>query len=192
MELLRLYGKEIFSLLLTVLAWVLNQHFKAKGKLIIGHLHEFTFLVKEPLRDSDGNITNPLQTIHTRSIIIENTGRETATKIELIFNFKPMYLNTWPYRKMTEVTESDQRYIVQFDSLSPKEHIKIEVLSINHNLPDVIYARSEQSVAQHIIIQPQRVLGRKLQFFLSILLILGFGLFVYLILLILQFIILTT
>ncbi len=86
--------KRNFFIIVNCTGWVLNQHFKAKGKLIIGHLHEFTFLVKEPLRDSDGNITNPLETIHTRSIIIENTGRETATKIELIFNFKPMYLNT--------------------------------------------------------------------------------------------------
>lgn len=54
MEFLKLYGKEIFSVAAALLTWTLNTYFKARVRLAYGELHNFTFLVPEPLRNPEG------------------------------------------------------------------------------------------------------------------------------------------
>ena len=68
MEFLKLYGKEIFSVAAALLTWTLNTYFKARVRLAYGELHNFTFLVPEPLRNPEGEVIRPQQLVHTRSV----------------------------------------------------------------------------------------------------------------------------
>jgi len=192
MDILQQYAKELFALFVPVLTWVLNNLFRAKAKLQLARPHGFTFLVNEPLKDPDGNVVSPKQTVHTVSHVISNAGRETATGVELVFNWKPLCINIWPARHFSESIESDGRYAMQFDSLAPGEQIGFELLSINSELPNLVNARSNQCAAETIAMYPQPILSpwkRKLAVFL---LFSGIAFTVYMGILILQFLVLGT
>lgn len=150
MELLTKYGKEIVSVLVPFITWFLNVGIKAKAKLIWTSPHSFTFLVQEPLRGPDGNVVTPTQRVCTASIRVINTGRETATKVELVFNWKPHYLNLWPVRNYEIKTDQDNRHILIFDNLSPREEIGIEIMSLNADLPGLIQVRSAECLAKNV------------------------------------------
>jgi hypothetical protein len=192
MEMLQQYAKELFALFVPVLTWVLNNWFRAKAKLQLARPHGFTFIVDQPLLDAEGNVISQKQTVHTVSHVISNAGRETATGVELVFNWKPLCINIWPARHFSEKTESDGRYVMMFDSLAPNEQIGFELLSINSDLPSLINARSNQCTAQTIAMYPQPILTpwkRKLAVFL---LFSGIAFAVYIGILVLQFLILGT
>ena len=138
MQVVQEYGKEIVSLFVPFITWFLNVGLKRKPRLIWTARHSFTFLVQEPIRDTAGEVLNASQTVHTASIRVINTGRETANKVELVFNFKPQFHNIWPARSYVDKTDQDRRYILIFDNLSPREEVGLEILSINNDLPALI------------------------------------------------------
>ena len=84
MTFLETYGKEIVSLLVPIIAWVLNNLFKAKAKLHVALPHKFTFLVQQPRLDEQGNTITPTQTVHTNSFIIRNAefDIQNVTKVK--------------------------------------------------------------------------------------------------------------
>lgn len=192
MNFIETYGKEIVALLVPFIAWLLNNFFKAKAKLQVALPHQFNFLVQVPLNDSQGKEISPTQSVHTNSFIIRNAGKETATKIELVFNWKPMCVNLWPVRHFDEHIEPDKRYTMHFDNLSPNETIGVEVLSVNQDLPSLLTVRSAECIAQNINMYPQPVVGNKLRFFIVILLMLGLATLVYLAIALIQFLVLRT
>lgn len=189
---LQTYGKEIFSLLVPLVAWILNAHFRARAKLIIARPHAFTFLVEQPLVDPSGNVVSPTQTMVTSSYFLANIGRETATVVEIVFNWKPYCINIWPVRHYEERLETDRRYTITFASLSPREHIGVEIFNINNQLPDLLIARSDQCVAHTTYMLPQPVVPawkRRLAVFL---LFAGLAASIYVFTLLLQFLVLKT
>ncbi|PJZ43755.1 hypothetical protein [Leptospira brenneri] len=192
MELFQTYSKEIISLIIPFLTWILNSFFKAKVNLQLSSPHTFTFLIPEPLYDQTGNQIKNAQTVETRSHFLINAGRETATKVELVFNWKPPFINIWPSRHFTEFTESDSRYIMIFESLAPNEHLQCELFSINLELPDLITVRSDQCIAKFVEVVPQEVFPPWQIVVARILLFLGSVFSIYLLILILQFLVLKT
>lgn len=149
MEFISTYGKEIVSLLVPFITWFLNVGVKAKAKLIWASPHSFTFLIQEPIRDPEGNVLQKTQKVSTASIRVINTGRATANKVELVFNWKPDYVNLWPVRHYEQKTDQDGRHILIFDNLSPKEEIGLEIMSINADLPALLLVRSAECTAQN-------------------------------------------
>jgi len=192
MNLIEIYGKEIVSLLVPILAWALNGFFKAKAKLQVALPHQFTFIIQEPLLDANGQQIRPTQSVKTNSFIIRNAGRVPATKVELVFNWKPMCLNLWPVRHYEEFTEPDARYVLIFDSLAPNEILGIEVLSVNNDLPNLVTVRSAECVAQEITMYPQPVVSNKVRFAALTLMALGLATAVYLSIVLVQFLVLKT
>jgi hypothetical protein len=150
MQLFNLYGKEIISLLIPFITWFLNTGIKGKAKLIWTSPHSFTFLIQEPLRDAEGKELRPTQNVCTASIRIINIGRETATKVELVFNWKPHHVNLWPVRHFEQKTDQDHRHIMIFDNLTPREEIGLEILSTNADLPALLLVRSAECTAQNV------------------------------------------
>ena len=148
MEFIQEYGKEIFSLSIPIIVLIVGNLLRAKAKLQLGVLHTFTFIVDEPQFDNEGNQISPKQTVHTSSHLIINTGKDSTTNIEIMFNWKPQYVNIWPPRHYDETTENDGRYILLFNNLAPGEQIKCELFSINAELPPLINARSKECVAE--------------------------------------------
>lgn len=186
------YGKEIVSLLVPILTWILNSIFKAKAKLQVALPHQFNFTVQQPLNDAEGNQVSPTQSVKTNSFIIRNAGREPASKVELVFNWKPMCLNLWPVRHYEEYVEPDSRYVLIFDSLAPNEVLGVEVLSVNYELPNLLTVRSAECIAQNINMYPQPVVSQSLRVIVTVLMALGLAAAVYLAIILVQFLVLRT
>ena len=123
---------------------------------------------------------------------IWNAGKETATKVEWVFNWKPHCLNVWPSRHFQEHTEPDNRYVVIFDSLAPNEYVGCELLSINADVPALITVRSDQCVAQNLNMYPQPIVSNARRRVRTILQLSGLALIVYLAILLVQFLVLKT
>lgn len=186
------YGKVIVSFLVALLMWALNRYLKERARLQIATPHSFTFLVEQPIVGENKKIISPTQTVHTRSFYIINSGRETSTHIELVFNWRPQYFNIWPPRHFNEHNEKDGRYAIIFDSLAPKEAIGIELLSVNKELPALLIVRSDQCLAKEIKTQPTQVVGPFTRYAALFCIFLGIATSIYLIILLLQFLILKT
>jgi hypothetical protein len=86
------YAKEIASAVVPFLVWLLTYLTKAKTKLQYATPHEFTFLINEPLKNSENVVIKQKQTVHTITHIVTNVGTQTATKVEVVFNYRPPYL----------------------------------------------------------------------------------------------------
>lgn len=192
MTFLETYGKEIVALLVPLLTWALNTFFRAKARLSLANPHTFTFLVPAPLLDPQGNQIAPSQTVHTRSLIAWNAGRETATRVEWLFNWKPHCINVWPPRHFEEHTGPDGRYTIIFDSLAPNEYLGCELMSFNAETPNLLTVRSDQCVAQNINMYPQPVMSNPQRRIRTALQLAGLALIVYLAILLIQFLVLKT
>jgi hypothetical protein len=144
------YGKEIVSLCVPFITWFLNVALKAKTRLVWNKPHEFDMLVHEPLRNPAGEVVQQSQVVRTASIRVKSIGRQGATKIELVFNWRPQYINIWPVRSYEEKLLDDRRYILVFDNLSLGEEIGIEIMAINAELPRLILVRCAECVAEQI------------------------------------------
>jgi len=192
MTFLETYGKEIVALFVPLVTWALNTFFKAKARLLLASPHTFTFLVQQPLLDSQGKQISPSQTVHTRSLMVWNAGKDTATKVECVFNWKPLCINVWPPRHFEEHTEPDSRYVMIFDSLAPNEYLGCELLSINAELPNLLTVRSDQCVAQTINMYPQPVIPNWKRRIFVALAFAGLALVVYTTIVLLQFLVLRT
>jgi hypothetical protein len=165
------YGKEIIALVVPAIAWVLNTFFRPRVRLKLSIPHVFTFLVQQPLIGPNGNVINPTQTVHTRSHLIFNEGREIATNVEIVFNWKPLAINVWPTRHFEILTEPDGRHILKFDSLAPGENVGCEALSLNSDLPALITVRADQGQAKSVEMYPQPVVpiwAMRLRIFLTL------------------------
>ena len=192
MNILETYGKEIVALIVPFVTWALNTFFRQKAKLQLASPHTFTFLVQQPLFDPQGNQILPTQTVKTQSLMVMNSGRQTATKVEWVFNWKPLCINVWPSRHFVEHTEPDNRYVMIFDSLAPNEYLGCELFSINNDLPDLITVRSDQCVAQFINLYPQPVVPNWQRRVYMVLMLAGLAIVVYVAILLLQFLVLKT
>ncbi len=192
MNFLSAYGKEIVSLVVPLITWLLNSGLRARAKLIWASPHSFYFLVQEPLRDPDGNVLSPSQRVCTASIKVINVGRETANKIELIFNWKPHYVNLWPVRNYEHKTDQDGRHTLIFDNLSPREEIGVEIMSINGDLPELLLVRSAECTAKNVSLS---WVGQMSSLRINIartLLLLGASTFIYWVIVLVQFLVLST
>lgn len=187
MEFIQEYGKEIFSLSIPIIVLIVGNLLRAKAKLQLGVPHIFTFIVDEPRFDNEGNQISPNQTVHTISHLIVNAGKDSATNIEIMFNWKPQYVNIWPPRHYEETTENDGRYILLFNNLAPGEQIKCELLSINAELPPLINARCKECVAKEVTLVSQLLITNPLLSFVAYLLLAGIAFTVYIIILLLEF-----
>ncbi len=186
------YAKEIFSLLVPLLTWVLNTRLKAKAKLAWWTRHSFTFLIQEPRLDAAGNQISPSQLVRTASVIVSNKGKETSKNVEIVFNWKPQYLNIWPVRDYVEKNAPGDRYVMIFDSLSPNEDVAIELLSVNLELPDLLTVRCDQCVGDRIETISYPVVAKwKINVIRSLALV-GFAGVIYIVILGLQFLLLKT
>lgn len=187
------YGKEITSILVPLITFFLNNFFKGTAKVSVGELHQFSFLIEEPILNENGEVLNPKQVINTRAYIILNEGREAAKNFELIFNFKSnMHLNIWPVRPYSEGYDPNGRYVLTFRYVAPKESFRCEVLSVNSELPELLISRSEQGVSRSIVLYPQKVMNKYFIKFIQCCIFLGMASFVYIFIVLLQWLVTKT
>jgi hypothetical protein len=192
MSFIQTYAKELVSLAIPFITWALNAALKAKAKLLVATPHGFTFLVQEPLRNAQGAVLSPTQTVHTQSIMLRNAGSDTATGVELVFNWKPHCINFWPVRQYTDKVLPDNRYSVLFTSLAPGEAMGCEIFSINADLPRITTVRSNQCVGQAIEMYPQPVVAKWKIRIAQGLLLAGLAAVAYVLITLLQYLVLAT
>lgn len=157
MDVFQIYGKEIVALLIPFITWLLNAPQRHRPRLVFSVRHTFTFLVQEPLRDAQGNVIRPTQTVNVRSVIVQNLGKQAATNVEAVFNWRPLCINMWPSRHVEEKIEADKRYCVQLKSLAPGEFVGFEMYDINRDIPELITCRSDQCTGTQVQMVPQLV-----------------------------------
>jgi hypothetical protein len=150
------YSKELAALGAVLITWALNRYARPRARLLYSVRHAFTYLVEEPLKDPEGKVLAERQAIHTASIVINNDGRDTAKNVEIVFNWKPMFMNVWPARHFEEKSSAHNRHSLFFASLAPKEAINVEIISINAGLPGMVTVRSDEVTAQErgMLLQP--------------------------------------
>lgn len=184
--------KEIISVIVPFSIWALNTHFGRRPALYVSVLHDFTFLVDEPVLDDNGRVLRERQTLHTQSIMIRNGGRESAQHLELVFNYKPNCYNVWPVRAFTEALGQSDRMVLKFESLAPGESFTIEVMSINVEVPGLLTVRSDECQGKKVNMLPQIVQPIwKIRAAVG-LMVVGLAATIYMTLIILQFVILKT
>lgn len=149
------YSKEIAALTVSVLGTIFARLIQPKAKLIHSERHHFHYILQEPIRDATGKVVKPTQTVIVRSYSVSNTGKSTATNVELVFNWKPSHFNVWPLRHYTTRDHPDGRFSLVLENLAPKEVFGMELLSVNVDLPVLCNVRSEQteSVERPMILQ---------------------------------------
>jgi hypothetical protein len=186
------YGKEIVSLVVPLITWILNVGIKPKAKLFWTTRHAFNYLVQEPLRNTEGQIVQPAQNVRTASLLVMNSGKEAAHKVELVFNWKPQYHNLWPVRSYEERSDSDGRYMLVFENLAPKEEIGIQLLSIHNDLPELLQVRSAECLARQVeLMWLVRMSAWRIQL-ARVLVLVGFAASVYLGITLVQLLVLKT
>jgi hypothetical protein len=124
--------------------------------------------------------------------MLKTSFSTSATNVEIVFNWKPPCLNLWPVRHFSEHTESDNRYVLIFDSLAPGEAQGCEILSLNAELPEVITVRSKECVAKSIPMYPQPVISNSKKAVAAIFMFFGLATTVYLTIVLIQFLVLKT
>ncbi len=192
MSILTQYGKEIFAFIVPVFTLIINKYFKNSAKISYGELHQFTYLINQPLTNQEGEVVKSSQTVHTQSYVFKNEGREAATNMEVIFNYAPIYLNIWPSRLYTVKNDSEQRHIMVFDYLAPKEVIRCEVIAINTQVPMLLSVRCKEGLAQNIVLSPQKVFHPAFINCVRFLIFLGSVSLVYILVVLLQWLLLKT
>ena len=192
MNFFQTYAKELVALSIPFITWILNYYWKAKANIVFANPHIFTFLIQEDQTDDQGNAIKRTQEVNTITHLIINNGKESAKKLEVTFNWKPMYLNMWPIRIHSEHEDKDGRYTLLFDTLAPNENINIELLSINRNLPHLLNVRSEQCTGKPIQLVSQPVISNWLRRVLVFMMLIGISASIYMAVTIVQFLVLKT
>lgn len=149
--------KATIALLSPFATYAINRVFSPSVKLFHSIRHQFHYILNIPVNDGNGNQLRPTQSVGVQSVSIFNAGRIPAKSVEIVFNWKPDYINTWPIRKYDEYTHPDGRYSIHLESLAPKEAFGLELLCMNNDLPSIITARSQEaeSKARPMILQVQ-------------------------------------
>jgi hypothetical protein len=192
MDFLKTYAKELFSLAVPIVSAIVTRLLRARVRLTYASPHGYTYLIQEPLRNAEGVVINPMQNVQTRSFWLRNDGTATAHKVEVIFNWKPLSLNVWPIRHFDAKTEPDNRYVLTFETLAPREDLGFEILSVNANLPDLVTFRCEEAVGKKVTMYPQRTVPNWARRLIIGVLFLGAAAAVYLFIIALQWLILKT
>ena len=192
MGFLPLYAKEIVSILVPVVTGIIRILTHARVRLTYSTPHGFSYIVQQPLRDADGNVLNPAQSVKTQSYYFTNAGRAVAHNVEMVFNWKPMTLNIWPVRHFTEHNEADNRYVLIFETLAPGEFLGCELLTVNAEMPMLITFRCDEGNGKNVRMYPQPIIAKPVVFTALAIMFVGLAASVYLMLVGLQILILKT
>jgi hypothetical protein len=186
-ELAQTYSKEIAAVVAVFFGFLLNRYLRTRARLVHSVRHAFTFLLDEvPVADGAGGPPHR-PVVHTASISVTNLGREVAEDVEIVFNWRPQFINVWPSRYYGERIAPDKRYSITLEGLAPGEVFGVEILSINGPLPAVNTVRSQNSTSSQVPMMPQQVFPRWINLLAGALMTLGAIAFVYIVIVGIQF-----
>jgi hypothetical protein len=150
MSFFQTYSREIVSLLVPFVGALIANIFRARAKLIWSEHNSRVMLSEEFIHVEVGPPQRRQLIIRTSSLFIQNLGRDAATDVEIVLNWKPQHLNIWPQRHYEQKENPEGRLIIQLANFAPKEFLGIDVLTVNSDMPALIQVRSAQGVATQI------------------------------------------
>ena len=153
--------------IISLIVGLLLQRFQSKPKLLYWLPGSFIFELKEPK-----------VTIRTDSLTIQNTGRKSATNLEIVHKYKPEHFHFSTAISFVEETNPNGEHIIKIPSLGAKEFVNIQLLSLVQ-MPILLNVRSADGPAQLIKVHLQRILPKWVYISVGGLLLLGFGFFLY-------------
>ncbi len=157
----------LVSGLVAVVAAFILRWIKPKAKIIWSETHIFCYLITPD--DPDKLAGN----LWTRSMFVQNVGKETAEGVEIIFNFKPQLFNLWPSLPHTTELIPDKRFVIRANSLAAKEWFRIELLS-EHEPPDLVRVRTASTgEALKVDMVPTRMYPKPILFLIVLSMYLG-------------------
>jgi len=131
--------KALLSILITVASALILRTLQPKGRIRYYSPHQFTFLVPQANQNS--------LLVYTRSLRIENIGRDKATGIEIHHAFPPENFSVFPSFDYTISTNPERYHILKVPSLGPKEGFWLEILQ-TRELPMLVQVRSDAGQAK--------------------------------------------
>jgi hypothetical protein len=190
LELLHQYAPQIVAATLTAVIALVGYWLQPRVKLRWGLSHGYDHRVIVPAppqppqhQGQPAQQVGPPQPqiifIHTASHLIVNDGRATATQVEVTFNFVPASLEIWPQRQFQTAPNPNGRFVVRFDSLSPKERLTVNVLTADRDAPDLLSVRASEIMGKQINYAPSPVLSRGVIILLWALIFLGTATVIY-------------
>ncbi|WP_171941296.1 hypothetical protein [Herbaspirillum rubrisubalbicans] len=152
-------AKELISLFFNLVLWFAGKRWRRRYRLVHYIQHSFVFLIPS---DAKGNPQSAPSTVEVASLVVQNVGLEALKDIQIVFNWRPQYINVVPSRPFKEETQNDGRYVLLFDSLSAGESIQFELLSVGASLPHMITTRSADTRSQEVplikVVKPNSIL----------------------------------
>jgi hypothetical protein len=107
-------------------------------------------------------------------------GRAAAKNVEVVFNWTPRGINICPHRNYATSINPEQRFIVSFQNLAPKEFISIDLFAIGGKIPEVTSIRSLEGAAKQVRMRPQIYSPTWVNALILLLMFLGSITFIYL------------
>jgi hypothetical protein len=154
--------------IVSLVVGLILQRFVAKPKLQYFLPGTFSF-----------NIEDPKVQLQTDSLTIQNSGRKSATNIEIVHKEKPDHFQFSQAIGYSEEFNPNGEHIIKIDSLGPKEFLNIQYLS-HIKVPSLLRVRSDQGSALPIQVQFQQIYPKYFQYIVAVLMLSGFGLLMYL------------
>lgn len=143
------------------------QRFVDKPKLQFFLPGQFLFELKEP------NVK-----LQTDSLTLQNSGRKSATNIEIVHKETPDHFQFSQAIGYSEEINPNGEHIIKISSLGPKEFLNIQYLS-HTKVPNLLRVRSDQGSAELIQVQFQPLYPLYFKYVAGILMLSGVGLLIY-------------
>ena len=153
--------------IVSLIVGLLLQRFQSKPNLLYWVPGTFLFELEEPK-----------VILRTDSLTIQNTGRESATNVEIVHKYKPDHFHFSTAISFTEETNPNGDHIIKISSLGAKEFVNIQFLS-HVQQPVLLTVRSADGPAQLIQVHLQRMFPKWFNASMAGLLLLGFGFALY-------------
>lgn len=124
------------------------------------------------------DLEEPKVKLQTDSLTIQNSGRKSATNIEIVHKEDPDHFQFSQAIGYREETNPNGEHIIKIDSLGPKEFLNIQYLS-HTKVPNLLRVRSDQGSAKLIQVQFHPIYPKYFTYVVGVLMLSGFGLLLY-------------
>jgi hypothetical protein len=143
-------NEKIFVASLSVIGALLTafitSRFRPRAVIQYSVKHAFSFFIK---RETGGFI------IHTKSILIMNTGKGSAKDIEVIFAYPPEQCKIWPPCDYEMVENAEKFFIIKVRRMTKKSNVSIEILHSIGDPPNVVAVTHEDGKGREIALNIQ-------------------------------------
>ncbi len=143
-----LIGSVAVALFSAFLLWLFRTRVKLEWGSTSANFHNFVV--------DEGRL--PLS-VWTEKFFIQNTGRQTANNVEIVFTVAPTSYNLFPPRKHEKSFLDDGKFIIHVPHLAPKELLIVDVVDMNMNRVEIVSVNSPDTITTEVEFRTDRQYG---------------------------------